>query len=482
MNPRSAARAVIAIRDARKGVNRAWAWVLAGVLLCELAGTAAQAGVVVSPNDALQGLLGDPGVTATDRAIREIALTAIQDRRHDEAIARLRSLEIKAPNDERISFLLTLAYLGKGELSQALETSRRCVQVRPAWQVGYWLMGAVLAVQGQISQAEAAFDQAIRIAPREPGGYFQRGSFLVGYRSESPTRLRAALVDLNKALELGAPAGLIHGFVGKIHRKLNDLPSAEKYLLLATQDPTNLEALADLVGLYDATARPERAERVLAEAEYRLPATKPPAQARSELFLIRARHAQATSAPFEDVLRYFRQAIDARPSHASLRLECARWLDQVGRNVDAIPLLREGLQSPPFDMDLAAQLAWALAETGRDLDEARQWLQRARERSPRSPYLADTAAWIEYQGDQSARAWTEIQTALPLVDSIPEVAYHAGAIQARLGHPEEAVRYLQKALKIGRSFPGDAAAKGLLRSLQTGQAQPPKAPGSRVLP
>ena len=85
---------------------------------------------------------------------------------------------------------------------------------------------------------------------------------------------------------------------------------------------------------------------------------------------------------------------------------------------------------------------------------------------PSSPYLSDTAAWIAYREGKFREALIAIRPSLSLVDQIPEVAYHVGAIHAELGNTAEAVRYLHKALHARKPFSGDRQAKELLAKLE----------------
>jgi len=179
-----------------------------------------------------------------------------------------------------------------------------------------------------------------------------------------------------------------------------------------------------------------------------------------------ARHAVAAGQDPSAVNAAYARALGEQRGNANTRLEYARWLDTTTKKPEAVAILRQGLTKPPYDPELSAQLAWALAESSPNLDEARKWLKHALDSQPGSPYLADTAAWIDYREGKYREAFELIRPSLSLVDEIPEVAYHAGAIHAQLGNTAEAIRYLRKALQPRTSFPGDRQAKELLAQLE----------------
>jgi hypothetical protein len=187
---------------------------------------------------------------------------------------------------------------------------------------------------------------------------------------------------------------------------------------------------------------------------------------RALLALTEAMHARAAKAPTETIEGHFRAALDAGPKDPRVLGEYVRWLDGEQRFGETIALLIEGMNSPPFDPDLAAHLAWRLADAGAELEEAQRWLGIARQKYGASdPYLADTNAWIEYRRGEYGAAWEAIQPGLSLAREIPEVAYHAGAIQARLGDRSSAKQFLGLALKSGEPFRGKDDAARILEQL-----------------
>ena len=430
----------------------------------------ARAGLIISVKDAYHEFLSQPDQNDLDRALRAVVTTSLENGRHAEAVTRLVALKDGHPDDGRVWFVLAVAQLGGRRLTDALSSVDQCIRIRPDWLAAYWLKGAVLIALSRLDEAERTFDHAVRIAPDHAGVYYQRGTFLVVYRGGQPEKIAAGIADLRKATEREASPELVDAMLGKAYVALKDPRTAERYLRRAFEHGNtelNLEPLADLVALYDSTSRTRQAEEILVEAERRrrfVPVDRH--DLHNGCFLIVARHAIAAEQSPSVVIAAFDRARSQQPESVATRLEYARWLDSTGRNTEAIPLLREGLTSPPYEPELSGQLAWALAESGQNLGESRQWLRHALASDPDSPYLADTAAWIAYREGKYREALAAIRPSLSLIDEIPEVAYHVGAIHAELGNSAEAVCCLRKALQTRKSFPGDRRAKELLAKLE----------------
>ena len=250
------------------------------------------------------------------------------------------------------------------------------------------------------------------------------------------------------------------------HQRLNHSEQAiYHFRQVLDRVPDDLDAIREIVPLYDELGQPEKADEVIVIAR----AVGAGSNSLSEgatLALIQARHGIATGTVPKEVEGHFRKAIAAQPDLVEARVEYAHWLDIMERNADAVPMLMEGLKQPPYHPDLAAHLAWALADSGIDLGQASHWFQIARQHYPQDPYLSDTQAWIEYRKGNYPGALEALQPSLPHAEQVPEIAYHAGAIHAKLRNRSEAVHFLRLSLQFGQPFNGQKEAKALLESLK----------------
>ncbi len=203
--------------------------------------------------------------------------------------------------------------------------------------------------------------------------------------------------------------------------------------------------------------RKQRASEIEAE--------EPPEDPFSQADLIRIATQISAGADSSEIEGQFLECIAADPEDPALRLAYATLLDMLGRNAEAVPLLVDGLRQPPYDPSLAAQLAWALVDSGGDPRQIERWLSIAWEYEPARPALADTEAWVKFLQGDYAGALAAQEPALGFASQEPCIAYHAGAIHLKLGNPAEARKYLQLALAHKRPFSGRSDASGLLEQV-----------------
>jgi tetratricopeptide (TPR) repeat protein len=106
----------------------------------------------------------------------------------------------------------------------------------------------------------------------------------------------------------------------------------------------------------------------------------------------------------------------------------------------AINHVQFGIEMAQFDADHNRNLADAL----------RIAQQTAGERH--DIQTMDTLAWVLYKNGRYARAWTAEKQALRLGTHFAPYYFHAGMIQAALGHVTEAQSYLSSALMLNPNF------------------------------
>ena len=106
-------------------------------------------------------------------------------------------------------------YLTRGKVSRALELSREGCEQFPSYSTGFYVMSKCLEVEGQLEEARAALDRALRLDPDNPGGfvklsdlYGQLGVNTLALKSmEHAARLDPFNTDLARRVEQLSQAG-----------------------------------------------------------------------------------------------------------------------------------------------------------------------------------------------------------------------------------------------------------------------------------
>ena len=134
---------------------------------------------------------------------------------------------------------------------------------------------------------------------------------------------------------------------------------------------------------------------------------------------------------------------------------------------------REGyeklLKANPRFAPAANNLAWMIAEEGKDLARAQLLASGAYEAAPGDPQIADTLGWVLYKQGAYPRAEALLREAAEKLPTNAEVLYHLGMAQAKLDKNAEARASLEKSLQLSATHPGAAEAKATLAALPAGK-------------
>jgi tetratricopeptide (TPR) repeat protein len=147
-----------------------------------------------------------------------------------------------------------------------------------------------------------------------------------------------------------------------------------------------------------------------------------------------------------------------------------------GEHALALERLESALASGGELPGVKNDVAYLLAEEGRDLDRALELAREAREALP-GPQPADTLGWVYLKRGLPGPAASQFQEALEMIESNhgawPTIQYHLGLALKAQGKTEEAARAFEKALAAAVPFPDQDAARQELESLRAAAAGGP---------
>lgn len=287
--------------------------------------------------------------------------------------------------------------------------------------------------------------QAVRLSPYDPSTYGTYGdaeSNLGNY--VAMTAAYQKMVDLKPSLASYNRASYARWLYG-------DLRNATRYMLMAIRagstEPENLAWCQSQLGddYFNAGF-------VLpAQQEYRLALKSFPHYARALAGMATVEIALGRTGAG---IRYYRQAIDVVPlpqyviglgdlytrlgNRAAAEKEYA--LISFMNHIFTINHVQFGPEMAQFDADHNRDLVHAL-QLARTASTQRHDIQ-----------TMDTLAWVLYKNGRYAQAWKAEQQALRLGTRFAPYFYHAGMIQAALGHTTEAQSYLSSALMLNPNF------------------------------
>lgn len=394
--------------------------------------------------------------------------------RRPEALTVLQAAVQGTPGDPHAYFEVAEALRAQGGYADAIAYYRRGLEVDPRNRHGRLALAETLLLAGQYPEVVTIADQLLKEDPNELAAWKARGDAwrALGRPSELLYSLTAILL-----LEPENGPALLEKY--RLHRDATETKEAYETLtkLLGTpraeaQDATlHLERgdLAASLGLADeanqsyeraaeidpvyrveiairrarlrlSSGRPDLALEVLDEG---LKASPPGAPANIAALLLRAEVLSALERPAEARAVY--DEVRQREPRSPLAIAgTARALLDEGRHADALELLRQSLPQVPPQESLYLLLAEALSGLGHP-DAASDALKKGVEVLPKS-----VALWVRWGELGVARQkWPEAANAfahaLTLTPAAVEILLRAGFVAERLGHPNEALAFYERA-------------------------------------
>jgi tetratricopeptide (TPR) repeat protein len=141
-------------------------------------------------------------------------------------------------------------------------------------------------------------------------------------------------------------------------------------------------------------------------------------------------------------------------------LNLAALEEQVARPMDAINYYERAVQEDPRNIPALNNLAYLLADTGKDPDRALALAQKVKELAPENPAIDDTVGWAYYNKGLFRISLEYLSKATAA--GTPRRKCHLAMVYIKLGDRQRAVTILQGALKDDPSLPEAKKALQLL--------------------
>ncbi len=145
----------------------------------------------------------------------------------------------------------------------------------------------------------------------------------------------------------------------------------------------------------------------------------------------------------------YQAALAANGSNTDAAMRLGELEAGTGQTDKAISHFRLVLTIDPNNVIASNNIAFLLAEEGKNLDEALRLSQIAVKRSPKYADARDTLGWVLYQRGQYAQAVVTLKEAKALAPTNGTVAAHLGLAYAKAGQKQEALGELKRALSSG---------------------------------
>ena len=309
-------------------------------------------------------------------------------------------------------------------------------------------LGKLLAVEGSINEALAAFEEAEKLSPESPETAYvllEHGQLLarVAEYARNPSMrdesLRKAGEKVTAARRL-APENLdVLRAVGDVYIELaasdpNALTTARDALeAVRKRDKNDAQTFLTLGRIYLDQNQPDKAAEVFQELVDNIPQQRT-AYALLVESLMRAGKQPEAEKALQEILSFDPSSLEARLSLADLQ-------GRRGDNKAVLSTLRGAPEEVRDDPRLERQLAWALYSNG-NLDEALAEVNRLAGKDPDSQALAMLRGLIvaaEGRNEEAIDILSKVRTAQPKDSGI---AFALSQVMQRAGRRDDAVNVL----------------------------------------
>jgi tetratricopeptide (TPR) repeat protein len=386
----------------------------------------------------------------------------------ESALTELKTQAKERPNDALLHYDIGRGYLLKEDATAARSSFREAAQIRQDWLPARYQLAQLAFQQQDLPEVLRYAEEILKIKPGDPVGRLLRAEGLMGTNrlAEARNELRMLLKDYpgyrDAAVQMGLLAinernfnvaedifrklagtkeGDVRGMVG-LAGAYSSQKQYDKAIQILTDElkksPGN-DAVTRMLGLTALEAK----RYPLAIENLRSVAASNPKSVSDQVNLAESYRLSGDETKSVEVLENAKGA-DSKDPAALMVLATAFYNN--GRLGDARDIVSRVVQLQPDNPGALNALAFAITETGGDLNEAQKLIQRALQRDANNSSAKDTLGWIYLKTN---RADDALQIFSNLVDKNPEEPsfhYHLGAALAKKGEGSRARAELQIAL------------------------------------
>jgi tetratricopeptide (TPR) repeat protein len=384
------------------------------------------------------------------------------------AAALADDLAKEAPTNSKMQMLAGQAALMRGSPEQAFGHFQQAAKTDARSPAPQLALARLELRRRNYSGVLQHADAVLAIRPNDPTGRLFRVIGLTGTRAYAQAKEEAEQLarDTKDSPQVEMQLGIIA--LGQGHYA----QAEDSFRKLYKDGSTDLQPLAGLVDTLEAEHLPERALELMqteaqkapnsagkaallvataeaagktdmALAELQKEAAQHPTSAGVQ---VRIAQLQLKHGHLEEAVQAFQRAQQLAPDSKGLDFAIGNLQDQLGKKPEAIASYRKALAKTPDDPLLLNNLAFMLAETGGNLNEAQQMVSTAIRKAPNLPQLKDTLAWVQLKQHNRAAA---LQTLATLTLEHPEdvtFRYHYAVALIDSGNPSAAKLQAETAL------------------------------------
>ncbi|PYX15453.1 MAG: hypothetical protein DMG84_11575 [Acidobacteria bacterium] len=399
------------------------------------------------------------------------------------------------PDNGVAHYHLGIAFDLLGNLERAESEWRNAVRLRPDLVEAQRALAAVALRKHDMAALERAASQIINLQPASPDGYALRGASFINRK-----QFDKAAQDIRQAIDVAPQSAAGYVQLGNLKLVLKQYSEAEKaYQQGLDHDPNSSDALSGLMDNYLARKQPDKAVAAANAAIAKSPnssafydllgtalfnnkkdmngaeaALRKSAELNKDNSdaLLKLGQVQAAKGSADDAIATYQRSLKDNPHEASFYVLMGELYESKQNWEKAKESYQKALEIQPDNPLASNNLAYAMVQSGGNVDVALSLAQTARRGMPDSPNAADTLGWVYYQKGDYKSAIDLFQEALKLANKnkSPEDAtfhYHLGMAYDRTDQPALARQHLEQVLKINPHYSSAEDVKKMLSQLRS---------------
>lgn len=356
----------------------------------------------------------------------EAAELHMQQKQYQGAIVLYTRILAEDPADERALSFLAYAYLQQGEVDKAL------AEMEKLREISADPLKVELAICRVLLDAGRRLDAVIRlnaIIKKNPQSDAARALLILAYYQQGD------LAATKKLLRQVRPASPLYDesviMLARIQQEEKDFSGAEKTLRAAMADKKQrqLNFYVALAMLYAGQGKIEKAHEV------------------------------------------FAKAIVDFPGNAETHYEYALFFHKLGDEAGAIQQMEEVLKREPKHARALNYVGYSWAEEGRNLDQAKDYIEQAVALLPHDGFVRDSLGWVYYRMGDFTAAVRELTLAVKLTPDNPTIYEHLGDAYLSANDIQNARNAYLKSLELYVEKDKKEAVRHKLETLPSGDGQ-----------
>jgi tetratricopeptide (TPR) repeat protein len=406
----------------------------------------------------------------------------------NQAINELQSVVTARPENFVARFQLGRAHFAKQEYEQARQQFEKSIQLRKDYLPPRLALAQVAISRGDFDGAIKICQEALKIDPNSGAAKLLLSAAMMrqGDYKDSRTTLMNVLATAPKQAETLLELGVLN----LMEKKYEDAASTFRQAYDA--DPANLKGLMGESESYFLMGKTDQAiniiqtevdrfparndlKRDLADIQFRtghidqaivtyrvlMPLYKDNPKMQGELYS-RLADGYIRKKEFPSAIEQLRKAHELEPDSTPIINGLALLLESSGNHAEARKLYQESISRKQDDPEALNNLAYLMAETGGNLDEALTLATRAKQKLPNSMEISDTIGWIYLKKNLPDRAIDIFKETTAKSPENSTYHFHYAMAYTQKGDRASAKKQCEDALK---AKPKDAEEEKQIREL-----------------